>query len=66
MKKKRWKVKQETSPIIHVVCDCKNCDWETGDYRKALSQARAHVHKTGHAVSCDIGRFVDFYPKAPR
>lgn len=40
---------------IHLVAECQDCDWETGDYLNGRAAAASHSRKTGHKVTGEAG-----------
>ena len=47
---------------VHVLAQCKHCNWEAYDYRRAVRQASAHVKDTGHTVALERGTCFDIQP----
>lgn len=50
-----WKTRKVGRGIIHCIAECKDCAWETGDYRKAARLASLHVRHHGHTVMVEQG-----------
>lgn len=47
---------------MHVLVECQNCDWDSGDYATGQAAARAHVRATGHTVRGEVGYAVTYGP----
>lgn len=45
---------------VHVNAYCFDCDGEWQDYNKARRQAYNHAKTTGHKVTCEIGRTIQY------
>ena len=42
--------------VIHELASCQDCDWEEGNLLKARKAAYDHAKRTGHRVTCEVGR----------
>lgn len=45
--------------VHHAVATCRDCGWESQDYRTAQANARQHARRKGHRVQVDVG--VSYY-----
>lgn len=50
----------------HVNAQCFGCDWNCGDYRTAITNARRHNLKTGHKVSCEVAYIIEYEWSGPK
>jgi len=46
--------------LVHGIADCRECGWSEQDYKTVQEKARAHVQKTGHKVTADLGYAVEY------
>lgn len=40
---------------IHILIECKECDWDTGDHINGRQKAHEHHRRTGHAMRGEVG-----------
>ena len=45
--------------VIHVIAQCKICDWSSEDYVSGEKLALNHHNRTGHKVRVEVGSFYD-------
>jgi hypothetical protein len=41
--------------VMHVMANCRNCDWSSHDYQKGQAEAARHARKTGHEIEGELG-----------
>ena len=52
MKKSIW--------VVHVLAECKDCSWETKNYKNGQAIAAIHAKKHGHLVHYEVGLCGDY------
>lgn len=48
---------------IHAIIECAECKWSSQDFMTAQKEAAKHARKTGHFVSGEIGKCVEYGEK---
>lgn len=42
--------------VVHVIADCRDCSWESGDYLTAQESAAKHAKEKKHTVSVEVAK----------
>lgn len=48
--------------LVHLIADCRDCDWRCEEYLTGQRKAREHANRHGHRVSADLGYIVEYGP----
>ena len=51
---------ERANNTIHVIANCRDCDWNCEDIATARDKARKHAKQHGHYVSVEIGYAVAY------
>ena len=42
--------------VVHVIANCRDCSWETCDYRKGRAAAAKHAKMKKHIVEVEVAK----------
>lgn len=59
MRKAREK-RKATNGTIHVIANCRDCDWSCERVETARAAGLRHAKRYGHLVSVEVGRAVTY------
>jgi hypothetical protein len=51
---------KKTIGVVHVIAECKDCDWRTESYKNGQAIAAKHAKKYEHVVIVDVGLVVEY------
>jgi len=51
---------KKTIGVVHVVAECKDCNWRTESYKNGQAIAAKHAKKYKHVVIVDVGLMVEY------
>ena len=51
---------KKTIGVVHVIAECKECEWRTESYKNGQAIAAKHAKKYEHVVIVDVGLVVEY------
>ena len=55
---------KKTIGVVHVIAECKDCNWQTENYKNGQAIAAKHARKYEHVVIVDVGLIVEYDGKS--
>ncbi len=54
---------KKTIGVVHVIAECKDCNWRTESYKNGQAIAAKHAKENKHVVTVDVGLVVEYNGK---
>jgi len=51
---------KKTIGVVHIIAECKDCNWRTESYKNGQAIAAKHAKKYKHVVAVDVGLMVEY------
>ena len=51
---------KKTIGVVHIIAECKDCDWRTESHKNGQAIAAKHAKKYKHLVTVEIGIVVEY------